>query len=106
MEDKLDDFINYDTVFINSPGSCIELSSKIVNLTNLGISIPRRDTQDLFRSRIRLRQILTRMENCWKNLLQEVQSCDDKVIFTRITEPSPNSPTRWRELTSMLGQGR
>ena len=105
MEDKLDDFINFDTVFTNSPGfytklialarttgesvdealsmsteylsnigdvddifqesmmSCIELSFKIVNLTSLGISIPRRDAQDLLRSRILLRRILTRMEN-------------------------------------------
>ena len=85
MEDKFDDFINFDTVFIDSPGfytklialarttgetvdealsmsteylnnigdidnifqesmmSCIKLFFKIVNLTSLGISIPRRD---------------------------------------------------------------
>ena len=126
MEDKLNDFINFDTVFINSPGfytklialacttgetmdealsmfpeylnnigdvdnifqesmmSCIELFSKIVNLTSLGISIPSRDAQDLLRSRIRLRRILTRMENHWKNLLQEVQSREDKVIFQEL----------------------
>ena len=126
MEDELDDFINYDTVFIDSPGfytklislarttgetvdealsmsteylnnigdvddifqesmmSCIELSSKIVNLTGLGISIPRHDVQDLLRSRIRLRRILTRMENHWKNLLQEVQSRNDKVVFLEL----------------------
>ena len=139
MEDELDDFINFDTVFINSPGfytklialarttgesvdkalsmsteylsnigdvddifqesmmSCIELSFKIVNLTSLGISIPRRDAHDLLRSRISLRRILTRMENHWKTLLQE------KANIPRITKPSPNSPTRCRELTSMLG---
>ena len=84
MEDELDDFINYDTVFINSPGSCIELSSKIVNLTSLGISIPRREAQDLLRSRICLRRILTRMENHWKSLLQEIQSHDAKVIFLEL----------------------
>ena len=126
MEDELDDFINFDTVFIYSPGfytklialarttgetvdealsmsteylnnigdvddifqesmmSCIELPSKIINLTSLGISIPRRDVQDLLCSKIRLRRILTRMENHWKNLLQEVQSRNDKVIFLEL----------------------
>ena len=73
-----------DNIFQDSMMSCIELSSKIVNLTSLGISIPRQDAQDLLRSRIRLRRILTRMENHWKNLLQEVQSRDDKVIFLEL----------------------
>ena len=126
MEDELDDFINFDAVFINSPRfytelialarttgdfvdealsmsteylsnigdvddifqesmmSCIELSSKIVNLTSLGKSIPRRNAQDLLRSRICLRRILTRMKNHWKTLLQEIQSRDDKVIFLEL----------------------
>ena len=123
MEDELDDFINFDAVFINSPRfytelialarttgdsvdealsisteylsnigdvddifqesmmSCIELSSRIINLTGPEISIPRREDQDLLRSRIRLKQTLTRIEAHWKNLLQEIQSRDDKVIF-------------------------
>ena len=126
MEDELDDFINFDAVFINSPRfytelialarttgdfvdealsmsteylsnigdvddifqesmmSCIELSSKIVKLTSLEISIPRRDAQDLLRSRIRLRRNLTRMEDHWRNLLQEFQSRDNKVIFLEL----------------------
>ena len=50
-----------DDIFQESMMSCIELSSKIVNLTSLGISIPRRDAQDLLRSRIRLGRILTHM---------------------------------------------
>ena len=94
MEDELDDFINFDSVFIDNPRfytklialarttgdsldealsmlteylsnigdvddifqesmmSCIELSSRIVSLTGLEISIPRREAQDLLRSRI------------------------------------------------------
>ena len=91
-----------DDIFQESMMSCIELSSKIVHLTSLGISIPRREAQDLLCSRIRLRRILTRMENHWKSLLQELQSRDNKVIFLELQ----NSPTGCRELTSMLGRRR
>ena len=126
MEDELDDFINFDTVLIDSPRfytelialahttgdsvdealsmsteylnnvgdvddifqesmmACIELSSRIVNLTGLEISIPRHETPDLLCTRVRLKQTLTGMEAHWKNLLQEAQSQDDKVIFLEL----------------------
>ena len=70
-----------DDIFQESMMSCIELSSRIVNLTGPEISIPQREDQDLLRSRIRLKRTLTRIEAHWKNLLQEIQSRDNKVIF-------------------------
>ena len=126
MEDKLDDFINFDTAFIDNPRRytelttlacttgdsvdealsmsteylsnvgdvddifqesmmvCIELSSRIVTLTDPEISIPRHETPDLLRTRIRLKRTLTRMEAHWKNLIQKVQSRDDKVVFLEL----------------------
>ena len=93
MDDSLDESLSMSTeypsnigdvddIFQESMMSCIELSSKIVNLTR--ISIPRRDAQDLLHSRIRLGRNLTRMEDHCRNLLKEVQSRDDKLIFLEL----------------------
>ena len=73
-----------DDIFQESMMVCIELSSRIVTLTDPEISIPRHETPDLLRTRIRLKRTLTRMEAHWKNLIQKVQSRDDKVVFLEL----------------------
>ena len=125
MEDKIDDFINFDTDFIDSPRfytelislapttgdsvdealpmsteylsnvgdvydifqdsmmTCLELSSRIINLTDPEISIPGHEAQDLLHIKIRLKPTLIRMEVHWENLLQEAHS-RDKVIFLEL----------------------
>ena len=126
MEDEIDDFINFDTEFINCPRfytklislarttsesmdealsmsleylsnvsdvgdvfqdslmTCLELSSQIANLNDTTRKPSQSETRKLVSMKTRLAGTLTRMEDHWDNLSQEIRTQEDTVMFSEL----------------------
>ena len=126
MEDEIDEFINFDTEFIQCPRfytesislarttgdsvgealsmlleylsnvsdvddvfqdslmTCLELSSQITNFTDNSRDPSKSETRNLFNMQRRPVRTLTRIEDRWDNLLREIRTREDTVVFSEL----------------------
>ena len=80
----LNNISDVDDVFQDSLMTCLELSSQIANLTGNARDTSQRKTRNLSNMRVRLVGTLTHMEDHRDNLLREIRTRKDTIIFSEL----------------------